>query len=407
MRAYLDHASTSPLRPAARAAMVDWLGAADPGRVHTEGRMARAVLEDARGAVASLFGTRPRQVIFTSGATESINSATFGALRVVAPSSDPGGVVLAGVEHSAVREASEMWASTLVMAGVDSKGLISVAEVVDILRSRTDVRLVHCQLANHEVGTLQPVAEMAGICRSAGVLLHVDAAAAAGRVPIEFDRMGADLLSVSAHKMGGPAGVGALLVRRGLRIPPLIVGGSQERARRGGLENVAAAVAFGAVASMLNAGTDRPGHAGSGGRAPGGAGPDPAEGPASMLQMEAARAAAGLDRLRHAVTSVPGVTVYGPAAPAERLPHILCLGVEGVEAEPVLIGLDRAGVAAHSGSSCSSESLEPSPVLQAMGVDSERSLRLSVGWSTTDEEIDLAVRAFAPVVEELRRLRSG
>ncbi len=175
-------------------------------------------------------------------------------------------------------------------------------------------------------------------------------------MPIDFDEVGADLMSVSAHKLGGPAGVGALLVRRGLRVPPLIVGGDQERARRGGLENVAGAVGFGAVATGLAADHDA----------------------------EAGRAATHIDALRRAVTAVPGVTVYGPEEPARRLPHLLCVGVDGVEAEPVLIGLDRAGVAAHSGSSCSSESLEPSPVLEAMGVDGERSLRFSVGWSTTD-----------------------
>jgi cysteine desulfurase len=386
LRAYLDHASTSPLRPAARAAMLDWLTAADPGRVHSEGRMARAALEEAREKVATLLGTRPRQVIFTSGATESINAATFGALNPFDHAARPvGSVVRAGVEHSAVREASERWATNSVMVGVDREGVISVAEVTEALGSHPDVRLVHCQLANHEVGTIQPVVEMAGPCRAAGVLLHVDAAAAAGHVPIDFDSLGADLMSVSAHKFGGPAGVGALLVRRGLRVPPLIVGGSQERARRGGLENVAAAVGFGAAASVLM----------------------DAAGASGGLAAEAARAADQIDRLRRALSSAPGVTVYGPVSAAARLPHILCLGVDGVEAEPVLIGLDRAGVAAHSGSSCSSESLEPSPVLQAMGVNGERSLRLSVGWSTSDDEVDMVARAFPSVVEGLRRLRTG
>lgn len=374
MRAYLDHASTSPLRPVARAAIVEWLAAADPGRIHTEGRMARAALEDARASVADLFGTRPRQVVFTSGATEAINAATFGALRGV-----PGAVVLADVEHSAVREASAMWAAAVVTVGVDRSGRVSVDQVASALASRPDVRLVHCQLANHEVGTLQPVAEVAARCREAGVTLHVDAAAAAGHVPIDFDSLGADLMSVSAHKMGGPAGVGAMLVRRGLRVPPLIVGGSQERARRGGLENVAAAAGFGAAAAHLSA----------------------------HMSEEAEKAAAQVGRLREAVTSVPGVTVYGPSSGGHRLPHLLCVGIEGIEAEGVLVGLDRAGVAAHSGSACSSELLEPSPVLLAMGVDGERSLRLSVGWSTSDEEVELAAGAFRRVVEELRGLRGA
>jgi cysteine desulfurase len=364
--------------------MSEWLSAADPGRVHTEGQMARVALEDARAEVASLFGTRPRQVIFTSGATEAINAATFGALRA----GGGGAAVLSEVEHSAVREATALWAEGVITVGVDRTGRVDVDGVADSISSRADVRLVHGQMANHEVGTLQPVAEVAALCRSAGVLLHVDAAAAAGHVPIAFDALGVDLMSVSAHKMGGPAGIGALLVRRGLRVPPLIVGGSQERARRGGLENVAAAVGFGAVASLLAVGTKEAQHR------PG----------RSVLDEEAARASGQIDRLRAAVREVPGVSLYGPASADFRLPHLLCLGIEGVEAEPVLIGLDRAGVAAHSGSSCSSETLEPSPVLLAMGVDGERSLRLSVGWSSTDDEVERAGEAFGQVVADLRRL---
>jgi len=361
--------------------MLEWLGAADPGRVHTEGRMARAALEEARGAVAALLGTRPRQVVFTSGATESINAATFGALREEARGSGSAAVVASAVEHSAVRESSARWASRVLETGADDSGVISVDEVAEALRSAPDVGMVHCQLANHEVGAMQPVAEVAELCRAAGVLLHVDAAAAAGHVPIDFDHSGADLMSVSAHKMGGPAGIGALLVRRGLRIPPFILGGAQERARRGGLENVAAAVGFGTVAAQLAAPAD--------------------------LAAEASRAANQIERIRSGLAAVAGITFYGPASSAGRLPHLVCVGVDGVEAEPVLIGLDRAGVAAHSGSSCSSETLEPSPVLQAMGVDAERSLRLSVGWSTLDDEVELAVSAFPSVVDGLRRLRDG
>jgi cysteine desulfurase len=343
--------------------------------------MARAALEEGRAAVASFFGTRPRQVIFTSGATESVNAATFGVLRA-----DPGAVVMAEVEHSAVREASALWASEVLAVGVDRTGRIDVEELASVLRSRPDVRLVHCQMANHEVGTRQPVAEVAALCRSAGVPLHVDAAAAAGYVPIDFDSLGADLVSVSAHKLGGPAGIGALLVRRGTRIPPLVVGGAQERARRGGMENVAAAAGFGATAAFL---AEEVGSAGT------------------RMAIESHQASEGTAWLRAAAGAVDGVTVYGPALEDGRLPHLLCLGVDGVEAEGVLVGLDRAGVAAHSGSSCSSEALEPSPVLRAMGVDAERSLRLSVGWSTTREDLELAAAVFPDVVGGLRRLRSS
>ena len=365
--------------------MQEWMWAADPGRVHTEGRMARAALEDARASVAALLGTRPRQVIFTSGATEAIAAATFGAAAAAGP---PGGaVVLSGVEHSAVRESSAQWAASTVDVPVDGEGRVSVAAVAEALASTPDVRLVHCQMANHEVGTVQPVVAVAEVCREAGVMLHVDAAAAAGHIPVEFDSLGADLMSVAAHKMGGPPGIGALLVRRGLRIPPLLVGGAQERARRAGMENVGAAVGFGAVAARLMEQTG--------------------DEDLTWMEIESVASLMRIEYLRAAVRAVPGVEIYGPTAPGARLPHVLCMGIDGVEAEPILIGLDRAGVAAHSGSSCSSEELEPSPVLQAMGVEGERSLRLSVGWSTTDAEVELAARSFGQVVEGLRRLREG
>jgi cysteine desulfurase len=374
-RAYLDHASTSPLRPAARLAMEPWLDAADPGRVHTEGRMARFALEDAREHVARFFGTRPRQVIFTSGATEAINAAVFGALD--APSGAPQVVVLADVEHSAVREASARYAAHVAVVDVDRSGRLDL----DALRralDQPDVGLAHCQWANHEVGTLQPVADALAECHERGVMVHVDAAAAAGHVPIAFDDLGADLMSVSAHKLGGPKGMGALLVRRGLRVTPLLVGGAQERARRAGLEDVAGAVGFGAAASEL----------GADGR----------------LAAESTTAARRTRRLRDAVGAIPDVELYGPDDELLRLPNLVCLGLGGVEAEPVLIGLDQAGIAAHSGSSCSSETLEPSPVLAAMGVNADQSLRLSVGWSTTDADVERAVEALPDVVARLRSL---
>ncbi|MGH9179523.1 MAG: cysteine desulfurase family protein [Acidimicrobiales bacterium] len=368
-RHYLDHASTSPARPEVVEAMVPWLSgllAADPARVHTEGRMARAAVEQAREQVAALLGARSREVVFTSGATEAINAATWGATRA-----RPGSVVAAAVEHSAVRDAAAR--GPVEVPPVDRLGRIDVSALLE--RVTPGTALVHCQWANHEVGTLQPVAEVVAACRERGVLVHVDAAAAAGHVPIDFRALDADLLSVSAHKLGGPKGIGALLVRRGLRLPPLLVGGDQERARRAGMENVPAIVGFGAACAALD------------------------------VEGEARAARAGTDRLLAGATAVPGVTAYGD--PAGRLPHIVCLGVGGVEAEAVLLGLDQAGVAAHSGSACSSEALEPSPVLEAMGVDAERSLRLSVGWSTTDGDIDAALRALPAIVDRLRRLAPG
>ncbi|HLY82207.1 MAG TPA: cysteine desulfurase family protein [Acidimicrobiales bacterium] len=373
-RVYLDHASTSPIRPEAVTALGEWLGSADPGRVHTEGRMARAALEEARERVAGLLGTRPRQVIFTSGATEAINAAVFGALA----SGRGDHVVVPAVEHSAVRDASARSAAHVTVVGVDRLGRVDVDEVVAALTPAT--ALVHCQWGNHEVGTLQPVDAVVAACRERGVLVHVDAAAAAGHVPIAFDRLGADLLSVSAHKLGGPKGAGALLIRKGLRIPSLLVGGEQERGRRAGMEDVAACAGFGAAAEVLAGG---------------------------LLEEEAARARRQTEQLLRDALAIAGVVQYGPSSTSERLPHLICLGVSGVEAEAVLLGLDQAGVAAHSGSACSSESLEPSPVLEAMGVEAERSLRLSAGWSTTEEDVAVAAAALPGVIQRLRDLAAG
>jgi cysteine desulfurase len=379
-RHYLDHASTTPLRPEARAAMDEWMThgvTADPGRVHTEGRMVRAALEDARDRVADWLGVRPRQVVFTSGGTEAVNAAVWGVTRA-----DPGPVACAGVEHSAARDASAR-AGPVVTVAVDAAGRIAVGAVADaVARSRADHHrapaLVHCQWANHEVGTVQPVEAVVDYCRAAGLPVHVDAAVAAGHLPLDLDRLGADLVSVSAHKLGGPAGIGALVIRSGLRYEPFVVGGDQERARRAGMENVVAAIGFGAAAGAL--------------AAPG------------RLEEEISAGRRWTEDMVEAAGAVDQVTVLGD--PVERVPHLICLAVGGVEAEPVLLGLDQAGIAVHSGSSCSSESLEPSPVLEAMGADAERSLRVSVGWSTTDADVEAFCAAFAGVVGRLRSLRS-
>jgi cysteine desulfurase len=379
-RHYLDHASTTALRPEARDRMVAWLEqapAGDPGRIHTEGRIVRAALEEARDQVAALFSVRPRQVVLTSGGTEAINAAVWGATRA-----DPGPVVCSDVEHSAVRDASRRSAPTVTIA-VDGSGRIEPAAVEDALeRCRTEYgrrpSVVHCQWANHEVGTVQPLAGIIEQCRVAGALVHVDAVAAAGHVRLDLGALGADLVSVSAHKLGGPPGIGALVVRRGLRLEPFVVGGEQERARRAGLENVAGATGFGAAAAAIGA--------------PG------------ALDGEESAARTRTERLAALAEAVEGVHLFGDRV--DRLPHIVCMGIDGVEAEPVLLGLDQAGIAAHSGSSCSSETLEPSPVLEAMGVDADHSLRLSVGWSTTDADIDAFGAAFGGVVASLRALRS-
>jgi cysteine desulfurase len=372
-RAYLDHASSSPLRPAALEAMLPYLREhhADPGRLHAEGHVTRVAVEAAREQVAARFGARPREIVFTSSGTEAVNTAVWGALARVADGVTEGGhVVTTAVEHSAVLEAVRRGATDVTVVGVDRVGRFDPAEVVAAIRR--DTALVSVQLANHEVGTRQPAAAVVGGARARGVMVHVDACAAAGHVDVDFGTLGADLCSITGHKFGGPKGAAALLVRRGLRFPPFVVGGAQERARRGGIENVPAIVGFGAAA--LEAGHD-----------------------------EARERSLG-DRLaRETRERVEGVERYGD--PTDALPHLVCFGIAGVEAEPILLALDQHGVAVHSGSSCSSEMLEPSPVLEAMGVDADHSLRVSVGWSSTAADVDAFLGALPTVVESLRRLR--
>ena len=393
-RAYLDHASSSPLRPAAYEAMLPWLAQpGDPGRVHAEGRAARVALEDAREQVALFFGARPREVVFTSGGTESVNAAIAGAAARLtsnwrsSPRADrgeerqleedgPAGVhiVTTAVEHSAVLEAANR-AGRVTMAGVDVLGRYDLATVLAGIRPET--ALVSVQLANHEVGTIQPAAEVVAAARERGVLTHVDACAAAGHIAVDFAALGADLCSVTAHKLGGPRGIGALLVRRGLRLPPFLLGGAQERNRRAGIENVAAAAGFAAATVELGA----------------------------TVSAEATAAKTLTERLlSEGPKAVEGLAIFGD--PVDRLPQLVCFGVEGVEAEPVLLGLDQRGVAVHSGSSCSSEAFEPSPVLSAMGVDADHSLRVSVGWSSTSADIDAFLAALPDVVGHLRTLRT-
>jgi cysteine desulfurase len=275
--------------------------------------------------------------------------------------------VVTAVEHSAVRFAAEA-AGQVTSVVVDGVGRVSVDDVLASIRP--DTACVHVQWANHEVGTVQPINEVVEACRELGVLVHIDAAQAGGHIDIDFAGVGADLMSISGHKFGGPRGVGALLIRRGLRLRPLLVGGDQERARRAGLENVPAIVGFGTACR------------------------------ATDVDVEAKAQRALTRRVLDA--SFDGVVVYGD--PEDRVPHVVCLGITGIEPQAVLLGLDRAGIAAHSGCACSSAALEPSPVLEAMGVDAHRSLRISVGWSTTDDDIDALLDALPKVIADLRAL---
>ena len=289
-RAYLDHASTSPLRAAALAAMRPFLESAfgDPGRLHAEGRVTRVALETAREQVAEFFGARAREVVFTSSGTEAVNTAVVGALA----RGGGGHVVTTAVEHSCVRDAAARAAGEVTVVGVDRCGRFDADAVVDAVRA--DTALVSIQLANHEVGTVQPVAEVCAALRerSADAIVHVDACAAAGYAPVDFGGLGADLCSVTAHKFGGPLGAGALLVRRGLRILPLLVGGAQERARRGGIENVPAWVGFGAACAAVD------------------------------LEAEARLERALVDRAATVVDLVADIERFGDGS----LPNVLCLG---------------------------------------------------------------------------------
>ena len=305
----------------------------------------------------------------TSGATESIAAASFGA-RCRDTSAQR--IVLSDVEHSAVREWAERGPATVV--GVDRLGRVDPDELLGAVDD--DTCLVHLQWGNHEVGTLQPVHEVVQRCRERGVLVHVDAAQGCGRDGADFTQLGADLMSVSGHKLGGPPGTGALLVRRGVRLVPLLVGGDQERARRAGMENVPGMVGLGAAAVALRA--DR------------------------GAEADQARFLTG--RIVTWASQAEGVTVLGD--PEDRLDHLVCLGLDGVEPQAVLLALDQAGVSVHSGSSCSTEAIEPSPVLAAMGVDAERSLRVSVGWSSDVDDVDRLLAELPRSLQRLRGLRS-
>ena len=342
--------------------------AGDPGRIHAEGMITRFAIEEAREQVGAFFGARPREVVFTSGATESIAMAVWGAAERGAHQVHP------AIEHSAVRRSAER-VGRVTVVGVDPWGRVEPGQLLAAIEP--DTALVHLQWANHEVGTVQPVHEVVAGCRARGVLVHVDAAQAAGRLPIDFGALGADFVSISAHKFGGPPGIGALLVRRGVRVRPLMLGGEQERARRAGLENAPAIVGFAAACAELSQ-------------------PD-------RLAVEATHALEQIERIAAAAIAIEGVQRFGH--PHERAPHLLCLGIEGIEPQAVLLDLDRRGIAVHSGSACASEGLEPSPVLEAMGADAHRSLRVSVGWNTTEADVDAFVDAFPAVIGKLRSYR--
>jgi cysteine desulfurase len=382
-RAYLDWNATAPLRPEARAAMLaacDVVG--NPSSVHAEGRRARALVEGARRNVAALVGAEARNVIFTSGGTEA-------NLLALSPAIERGGdkaprtrLLVSAIEHPSVRCGGRFPAAVVAEVAVTADGAVDLAALERRL-GEGGRPLVSIMLANNETGVIQPVAAAAGLAHQAGALVHVDAVQAAGKIHCDINGLGADLVTVSAHKLGGPKGVGALIKRHeGLHLAdPLIRGGGQERGARGGTENVPGIAGFGAAAAAA----------------------------AGKLAEEGARVAALRDRLEAGLRSIsPDVVIFG--ADAERLPNTSAFAKPGVRAETALIALDLDGIAVSSGSACSSGKVAASHVLAAMRVDpslAAGAIRLSLGFSTTDEEVDCFLSAWNRLVGALPKRTHG
>jgi cysteine desulfurase len=376
-RVYLDHNGTAPLLPEARAAYRRAIDdpPGNPSSVHAFGHRARMTVEAARQKVAALVGAAPREVVFTASATEASNLALLGAVPAAAPGRRR--VVGSAFEHPSVGRVLDHlegrgFEVVRVQPGRD--GRVSADDVVaaaDPLRTA----LVTLMLANHEIGTLQPVGEVARALAGSGVVVHTDATQAAGRVPLRFADLGVDLMSVAAHKFGGPVGAGALVVRSGPALAPLLHGGGQELNRRPGTENVPALAAFGAAAAAVAAGLDDEGR----------------------------RQRTLRDRLETAVDRLDlDIRVNGAAAP--RLPNTTSLFVPGADAETLVIGLDLEGFAVSAGAACSAGAIRRSPALIAMGLLSEASasIRVSLGATTTADEIDRFVAALGVVAARAR-----
>ena len=367
MKLYLDYNASTPLDERVLSAMTDCLAGmpGNPSSTHQFGRVVRAQLDRAREQVASLVGVHASQVIFTSGGTEANNLALHAVTAGYAPTS----IAISAVEHPSVLEpARALRASGWQLNEIDVDGQCRVLpeHLKEILKS--DTRLVSVMAANNETGVIQPVAQLADLARTAGAVFHTDAIQAAGKLPLDFAASGAQLMSLSAHKLYGPKGVGALVVDKSLELVPLQLGGGQEYGLRAGTENIAAIVGFGVAAELAVDG----------------------------LQSRAAQMAALRDRAQAGLQRYPQVTVF--AATAERLPNTLQLAVAGLDGETLLMQLDKAGIAVSSGSAFSSGKTEPSHVLMAMGVEAELArgaIRISLGRETTDADIDTLLVAFA------------
>jgi cysteine desulfurase len=374
---YLDYSATTPVRREVREAMLPLYEErfGNPSSIHRWGREARAALEQARARLAAVLGAAPGEIVFTRGGTESDNLAILGRARHL-----PGQpVVCSAIEHKAVlasARAAEREDHPLHLLPVGADGVVDLAALSEVIAESPAV--VSLMWVNNEIGTVQPVREAAEACAAAGVAFHTDAVQAFGKMPVRVDEVPTTLLSVSAHKIGGPKGVGALFVRRGTKLEPLIHGGGHERGLRGGTEDVAGAVGFALAAELA----------------------------AAEMEGEVARLGSLRDHLQSALLDgVPDLLVNGAAV--ERVPTILNVSVPGVNSEALIPSLDLEGFAVSSGSACSSGAVTPSHVLTAMGVPAEiagPSVRFSLGHQTSAAEIERAIAAFPRLVARLREL---
>ena len=384
-RVYLDWNATAPLRPEARVVMTAALDlAGNPSSIHAEGRAARQLIERAREQVAALVGAEPKLVTFTSGGTEANNLALNPAIRVGEQKTPRDKLLISAIEHVSVRAGGQFAAEALEEIPVNSAGTVDCAALAGRLAALAPQRvLVSVMLANNETGVVQPISEVAAVAHEAGALLHVDAVQAAGRIPCNINELEADLLTISAHKLGGPKGAGALVRRdEALHLPlPPMRGGGQERGLRPGTENVAAIAGFGAAAEAAQ----------------------------RALQADAGRMTALRERLESGVkAATPKAIIFG--AGAGRVPNTTLVAVPGMKAETAVIALDLAGFAVSSGAACSSGKVQPSHVLAAMGASPELArggVRISLGWTTTEAEIDCFVDAWIKVAEALLKQTRG
>jgi cysteine desulfurase len=377
-RVYLDWNATTPLRPEARQAMAAaWEVAGNPSSVHAEGRQARRLVEDARAAISAAVGARSQNVVFTSGGTEANALALTPGLRRSA--GEPvRRLLVSAIEHPSVLSGGRFSSEATGTIQVTGSGLIDIDHLRRLLAAGPPA-LVSVMLANNETGALQPIGEVADIVHEAGGLLHVDAIQALGKISFDIKPMKADLVTLSAHKIGGPKGVGALALADDAQgLEPLLRGGGQELGRRGGTENVAGIAAFGAAVRAAMA----------------------------ALEGDAARLQDLRSRLEKGLRQTPGMIVFSDGVP--RLPNTTLFTVPGLKAETAVIGFDLAGIAVSSGSACSSGKVQPSHVLEAMGFGKELAqgaVRLSLGWSTSEADIDLALQAWRKLADALLRGR--